>query len=532
MNLQRMKQLAGIKLTEGVMAIPGIGTNSESDMQAAGTVGRNQDYAAYDASQQPATESKTLDELVRVGSNIDPKSGRVVPNNEYGEQHLYRKTKGTQDSKTWRDSTASALQAARKNPANKGAKADQEGYTAMRSGQDALGNSRRFSDSPEVELSVHRRPSKESKTLDEKSTSEKQARTMAAAAHNPEFAKKVGIKQGVAKEFNKADTGTKQLSNAMKEEVKKSEIPAVQRKAAQPHGDWKVSTGDLKKENPTNKEWLANRAKEVGLTEQSFSNYSDVDAEIMNMLQSSSDAFGDQEETLVEISRYLLDQGLDNDEVRSIMDSIENYLHDEDMRDNMGGEQDDYDTDPREPDDYTSDGEALASAGHGSDEDYYSDPMDENNDGIIDKAKNDVGIDDLFDEVDEIVDDEDYDDTCRTCDGTGEGMYDGASCRSCGGSGVEKRERDPDDFDEPDDYFEPYDGPFEEAIDLNNGYGGTKADGQDYFPDGADGPVVKNAGPSGARYGDNPEQKKMQVAEVHKELVYGYRDYLKESSKK
>lgn len=52
--------------------------------------------------------------------------------------------------------------------------------------------------------------------LSEKSTSQKQARTMAAAAHDPKFAKKVGIKQGVAKEFNKADTGTKQLSKAMK----------------------------------------------------------------------------------------------------------------------------------------------------------------------------------------------------------------------------------------------------------------------------------------------------------------------------
>jgi hypothetical protein len=54
------------------------------------------------------------------------------------------------------------------------------------------------------------------KTVTEKSKSEKQARTMAAAAHDPKFAKKVGIKQGVAKEFNKADKGTKQLSNAMK----------------------------------------------------------------------------------------------------------------------------------------------------------------------------------------------------------------------------------------------------------------------------------------------------------------------------
>jgi hypothetical protein len=35
----------------------------------------------------------------------------------------------------------------------------------------------------------------------------KQARTMAAAAHDPAFAKKVGIPQSVAKEFNQADKG-------------------------------------------------------------------------------------------------------------------------------------------------------------------------------------------------------------------------------------------------------------------------------------------------------------------------------------
>lgn len=40
------------------------------------------------------------------------------------------------------------------------------------------------------------------------SSTPKQARTMAAAAHNPKFAKKVGIPEGVAKEFNAADKGT------------------------------------------------------------------------------------------------------------------------------------------------------------------------------------------------------------------------------------------------------------------------------------------------------------------------------------
>ncbi len=41
--------------------------------------------------------------------------------------------------------------------------------------------------------------------LDEKSVSKAQFRTMAAVAHNPKFAKKVGISQKVGKEFHKAD---------------------------------------------------------------------------------------------------------------------------------------------------------------------------------------------------------------------------------------------------------------------------------------------------------------------------------------
>lgn len=41
------------------------------------------------------------------------------------------------------------------------------------------------------------------------SKSEAQKRTMRAAAHNPAFAKKVGIPQDVAKEFESADEGKK-----------------------------------------------------------------------------------------------------------------------------------------------------------------------------------------------------------------------------------------------------------------------------------------------------------------------------------
>lgn len=208
---------------------------------------------------------------------------------------------------------------------------------------------------------------------------------------------------------------------------------------------------------------------------------------------------------------------------------------------------------------------------------------------------------------------EDYDDTCPSCSGTGEGQYDGASCSSCGGSGQLRGQGDPDDFNEPDEYDpaddwagdleegipqqqsklddaldslirvmnsgaadaeseakwiakthnvpaealahayaqykaqeigrsgmmeeieEEADGEekVEEAFDLNNGYDDINfmAPG-DFFPDGADSPVTSHVGPSGSRQGDNPEQKKMEVAEAHKELVYNYRKFLKESAKK
>jgi hypothetical protein len=46
------------------------------------------------------------------------------------------------------------------------------------------------------------------------SRSPAQARLMAAAAHNPKFAKKAGVPQSVAREFNAADKGTKLLATA------------------------------------------------------------------------------------------------------------------------------------------------------------------------------------------------------------------------------------------------------------------------------------------------------------------------------
>ena len=47
---------------------------------------------------------------------------------------------------------------------------------------------------------------------------------------------------------------------------------------------------------------------------------------------------------------------------------------------------------------------------------------------------------------------EDDDATCYHCNGSGEGMFDGTRCNSCGGSGVERVRMDRDEGPDPDDY--------------------------------------------------------------------------------
>lgn len=56
------------------------------------------------------------------------------------------------------------------------------------------------------------------------SKSAAQARLMAAVAHSPDFAKKVGISQSVGREFNKADKGRKLGSGGNVESDKAKEI--------------------------------------------------------------------------------------------------------------------------------------------------------------------------------------------------------------------------------------------------------------------------------------------------------------------
>ena len=44
----------------------------------------------------------------------------------------------------------------------------------------------------------------------------------------------------------------------------------------------------------------------------------------------------------------------------------------------------------------------------------------------------------------EEIEEDDEDDTCSWCGGCGEGMYDGATCKKCKGSGIEPVEKDDD----------------------------------------------------------------------------------------
>ena len=53
------------------------------------------------------------------------------------------------------------------------------------------------------------------------SKSPEQARMMAGAAHNPAFAKKVGVPSSVAKEYNSEDKGSSPLKNAMRDRFRK-----------------------------------------------------------------------------------------------------------------------------------------------------------------------------------------------------------------------------------------------------------------------------------------------------------------------
>ena len=75
---------------------------------------------------------------------------------------------------------------------------------------------------------------------------------MAAAAHNPAFAKKVGVPMSVAKEFNQADKGKKFKGGGMMDKKDIKQDKAMAKKAVgmhekQLHGGKKSDLAALKK---------------------------------------------------------------------------------------------------------------------------------------------------------------------------------------------------------------------------------------------------------------------------------------------
>jgi len=245
--------------------------------------------------------------------------------------------------------------------------------------------------------------------------------------------------------------------------------------------------------------------------DQQYSRFSDL----MN-------SFVEPQEAFDVLSREMAEQGIEGEEHDAIMQRLESdFFPDDSAFDMMNG-----------PDDFSDDAEALASAGHGSDEDYgYADEVDEARSSDINpeevKSLATMPVDAAKARAHEIIAASTTSDNkksylanqinrARSAMDVTSLMY---NMILAGEGNAVQGSR----------YGKKFGNSMEE--DINNGYDDVNfASGNDFFPNGADSPVVRTVGPSGARQGDNPEQKKMQVAEVHKELVYGYRNFLKESA--
>ena len=95
------------------------------------------------------------------------------------------------------------------------------------------------------------------------STSKKQRNLMAAAAHNPAFAKKVGVPVSVAKEFNAADKGRKFARGGEMDKKDLSQDKKMVKKAVKMHDD------QLHGGKKTNLNWPMNEGTKKALAEPS-----------------------------------------------------------------------------------------------------------------------------------------------------------------------------------------------------------------------------------------------------------------------
>jgi hypothetical protein len=250
----------------------------------------------------------------------------------------------------------------------------------------------------------------------------------------------------------------------------------------------------------------------------------------MERMRGLLNSYVEPQEAFDIISREMDEQGFEANEIDEIMAALEDeFFPDDSAFDHMGGS-----------DDMSDDADALASAGHGSDEDYGGENFEfDESDNTESRHGNALRKLETLTRRSGYRDGEIAAETGNEAGGDMESAlelfhaYLDAHPELQGQEPVGEgglSDRMVNAYQEG--YQEGYSG-LEEAFNLQNGYDDINdAEGKDYFPNGADSPVVKTTGASGARHGDNPEQKKMAVAETHKELVYKYRDFLKESARK
>jgi hypothetical protein len=103
------------------------------------------------------------------------------------------------------------------------------------------------------------------------SVSKKQHNFMAAVAHNPKFAKKVGIPQSVGEEFNKADKGKqfKRGGEMKKKMAKGGSIKEARMEPAKmekiPQGNKKFGEHAVQKKGHTKGKNISDSGKTVGI---------------------------------------------------------------------------------------------------------------------------------------------------------------------------------------------------------------------------------------------------------------------------
>lgn len=562
MNLQRIRQLAGIKLNESIEAVPTIG-GSESDMQTAGTIGRDQAYAAYDASQTPATEELELgnDADTELGWYIIRATDGAIAAGPYKSSPYARRDA---EGKTW-------YLANRNNysfeygfddngyfvDAELNENVDDESDWAERLSQDYEKN-KGLEDGSEFDpkLDPKPRPQLSEQKLSRPYMLDRIKKLAGILTEGLDTSEESLIDQYKSGELSReefmqqmdsiaaTDTSMRQGEMGMQGD----DTPQGNRAWDREQDDWagiddqeddyedeftedaKVDrfVGHVKKseeksgKSPKDAESIAwATANKRGMLDES-SPHRAIVQQCMARLQELSDSFVDEEKAFEILEQELIEQGYDSEDIDYIK-----YAVDQEMNPHLHNDSD-----------HSDDAGALASAGYGSDEDYGyyggEDGMyEEKNISKLPQILKAEEINDLLTLPVDAAKAEAIELINKTSTKQGKKDYlirqveSGLSSRAVvkllydmllAGEGHRVQ-------------GSSYSRRFSEDFDLNNGYDDINdANGDDYFPDGADSPVIDATGAAGARQGDNPEQKKMQIAELHKELVYGYRKFLNESA--